>query len=313
MSHKKEYIRICNEHDEIPLFLQPWWLDAVCEHWDAAIAKKGDHVSGIWPYPIEKKAGVTLIRTPMFTPYLGPHIFFPHDIKDSNKDSFEHDAVAELLKHMPKAKVWHLALQPGMRQAGLFKSHKLQLQVQQTFLLTLAETEETLLANMKESTRRNIRMAETENTVTNETAYLKDLFKFHRETLGKKGKKVPYGVKDLERIMQACLAHDACKLWVAKDKKAIDAVVWQMWDKNCSYYFMGGHNDKTNSNRAMSLLLWQMIKEAKNRNHSTFDLEGSMDEGVERFFRNFGGNRALYMVVRKNSSIVWRLKQMIFK
>ena len=46
---------------------------------------------------------------------------------------------------------------------------------------------------------------------------------------------------------------------------------------------------------------------------SQFDLEGSMDDGVERFFRNFGGDRVLYMVLMKNKSFIWRLKQMILK
>ncbi len=45
----------------------------------------------------------------------------------------------------------------------------------------------------------------------------------------------------------------------------------------------------------------------------TFDFEGSMDEGVERFFRTFGGERALYMVLHKNDSLLWKVKQMVFK
>jgi len=38
-----------------------------------------------------------------------------------------------------------------------------------------------------------------------------------------------------------------------------------------------------------------------------------MDEGVERFFRNFGGERALYIVLRKNDSLLWKLKKRIFR
>ena len=63
----------------------------------------------------------------------------------------------------------------------------------------------------------------------------------------------------------------------------------------------------------MSLLLWHAIKEAKKRGNKTFDLEGSMDEGVERFFRNFGAGRALYIVLHKNDSLLWKLKKMILK
>ena len=84
------------------------------------------------------------MRNPMLTPYLGPHVFYPGDVKESNLDNFEHETVAELMKQLPDAKVWHLALQPGMKQVGLFKKYKLKPQAHQTFLLELSDSEETL-------------------------------------------------------------------------------------------------------------------------------------------------------------------------
>jgi lipid II:glycine glycyltransferase (peptidoglycan interpeptide bridge formation enzyme) len=313
MSNKDLYKKVCGVNKTVPLFMQPWWLDTVCKHWEVAIAKKGDHITGAWAYPVEKKLGVTMLRTPVLTPYLGPQVFYPRDIKESNIDSFEHETVSDLMKQLPEAKVWHLAMQPGMKQVGIFKNNDLRPQVQQTFLLELNEDEETLLANMKEAARRNIRIAEGEITVTNSHKYLKDLYKFQKATLAKKGKTPPYSLKHLEKIMDACVANNSSAMWVAKRGDKIQAIVWQLWDENCSYYFMGGQNPETNSHNAMSLLLWHTIKEAKRRGHSTFDLEGSMDEGVERFFRNFGGDRALYVVLLRNKSLVWKMKQMVFK
>ena len=314
MTNKDIYIKICGESSQVPLFEKPWWLDIVCGNWDVAIAKKGEHVTGAWPYPLEKKLGVGMIRTPMLTPYMGPLVFFPKDLKESNADGFEHETVAELMKQIPDAKVWNLSLQPGMKQAGLFKKHKLEPKVQQTFLLELNEDEETLLQNMKDATRRNIRIAEGEVTVSNSPANLKDLYNFQKNTLEKKGGKVSFSYNYMERIMEACVANDATALWTAKDAKGeIQAIVWQVWDEERSYYFMGGQNPNTNSYRAMSLLLWHTIKEAKARGNKIFDLEGSMDEGVERFFRNFGGDRALYMILMKNTSLRWKLKQAIRK
>ncbi len=297
----------------VPVFMQPWWLDEVCKEWDVAIAQKGDLVTGAWPYPVEKKIGVTLLRNPLLTPYLGPFVFFPNDVKESNRDSFEHETVADLVKKMPDAKVWHLAIQPGMKQVGIFKNNGLKPSVQQTFLLELKEDEDTLFANMKDTMRRNIRMAEKEVTISNSPEHLKDLFKFQKHTLTKKGRDVPYTLKYMQKIMDACIAHNSAALWVAKGNGKIQAVVWQVWDEKCSYYFMGGQNHETNSYRAMSALLWHTMKEAKKRGHTTFDLEGSMDEGVERFFRNFGGDRALYIVLRKNESMLWKMKTAIFK
>ena len=314
MANKDIYIKLCGESQlRIPIFMQPWWLDAVCKCWDVAIARKGDHITGAWAYPLEKKLGVTLLRNPMMTPYLGPHVFYPSDIKESNTDSFEHETVSELIKQLPEAKVWHLALEPGMKQAGLFKSNNLKPQVQQTFLLELQEQEAALYANMKESIRRNIRSAEKELTVTNSIEHLDSLFRFQKATLAQKGKSPAYTLKDLQRIMDACAANNATNLWVAKKEDKVLAIVWQVWDHHASYYLIGGQNPEINSNNAMSLLLWHTIKDAKQRGHEIFDLEGSMDQGVERFFRSFGGERALYMVLHKNDSFLWKMKQMVYR
>lgn len=314
MTNKDIYRKLCSQQKGIPVFSQPWWLDTVCREWDVAITKRGDHVAGAWPYPVEKKIGVKMVRTPMLTPYLGPLVFPPHDLKESNKDSYEHETVAALIKQIPKAPVWNLAIQPGLKQAGIFKQQKLHSQVQQTFLLELNESEEVLLENMKDAVRRNIRIAESEVTVTNSPEHLKDLYKFQKATLAKKGKSFRYSLKDMKKIMDAALANNSTALWVAKaaDKRIL-AIVWAMWDDTTSYYFMGGQNPEANSYRAMSLLLWQTMKLAKQRGNSIYDLEGSMDEGVERFFRNFGGDRALYIILSKNRSLIWKLKMAIFK
>jgi lipid II:glycine glycyltransferase (peptidoglycan interpeptide bridge formation enzyme) len=312
MTDKQRYIQICEEKKHyIPLFSQHWWLDAVCAEWDVAIVKKGEQVTGAWPYPVEKKAGITLLRTPMLTPYMGPQVFYPHDLKEANRDNFEHDTVSALMKQLPDAKVWHLALHPSVKQAGIFKNNGLRTQVQQTFLIDLAEPEETLLGNMKDTMRRNIRAAEKDLVITNSPEQLADLYNFQSHTLGKKGRRQAWSLKYINGIMNACLAHNAAALWVAKSGEQIQAVVWHVWDERCSYYLAGAQNPEAAGSNALSLLLWNAMKEAKKSGNTAFDLEGSMDEGVERFFRSFGGQRTLYLVLMKNKSLLWKMKELI--
>jgi lipid II:glycine glycyltransferase (peptidoglycan interpeptide bridge formation enzyme) len=309
----KDAYRIICEQERVPLFLQPWWLEAVCAAWDVAIAKKGDRVAGVWPYAIDKKIGVSILRNPKLTPYLGPAVFFPADIKESNADSFEHETISELIKQLPEAKVWHLAIQPGIKQAGIFKHSQLQTTVQQTFLLDLEATEEVLLSNIKDTARRNIRQAEKEIRIINDPAHLKDLYNFQKNTLENKGTFLAYSLAEMQRLMDACIANKSAALWVAKAGDVIQAIVWHVWDKNCSYYLMGGQNHETNGYKAMTALLWHVIKDAKQKGHTTFDFEGSMDEGVERFFRNFGARRDLYLVLQRNDSMLWKLKKIVRK
>jgi len=66
---------------------------------------------------------------------------------------------------------------------------------------------------------------------------------------------------------------------------------------------------KTTIKKALPALLWHAIKYALNKGKKAFDFEGSMDPGVEQFFRNFGGNRELYLVLKKNDSLLWKVKE----
>jgi len=307
-SNKALYTDICGKHQAVPVFAQPWWLGAVCDKWEVVLAKKGEHVIGAWPYPVESKMGIPMIRTPRLTPYLGPVVFLPPDIKSTNMDSFEHEAVSGLMKQVPKTPVWNLALQPGLNQAGVFHGAGLTTTVRQTFLLPLDAPEEALLGQMKETMRRNIRQSEAELEIVRDNSCIKDLYRFHKHTLGKKNKELAYTEKDMAALLAACDKHDAGCVWVARSGSQIQAAIWQVWDATRSYYFMGGQNPEAQGYKAMSVLLWHAIKTARARGLKTFDFEGSMDAGVERFFRGFGGTRTLYMVLQKNTSPLWQLK-----
>ncbi|MBS1778109.1 MAG: GNAT family N-acetyltransferase [Bacteroidetes bacterium] len=311
MNNKDQYRNICRDRGDVPLFLQDWWLDAVCENWDAAIAQNGDTVSGIWPYDLQQRMGVKLLRTPKLTPYAGPHVFFPADLKPVNRDGFEYESIAAMMKQLPEAKVWHLSMQPGLKQAGLFKNAGLNATVQQTFLIDLQQSEAQLFSNLKESLRRNIKAAKKEFTIVNDPAAIHTLFKYQQHTLERKDVLQAYSLTDIERLHRECNTHNCSALWVAKKEDDIAAILWNVWDAGRSYYFMGAQKPNGDTYRAMPALLWHSILEAKKRGNQYFDMEGSMDVGVEKFFRNFGGNRELYLVLKKNKSLVWKLKELI--
>lgn len=306
MTAKELYKAICAQQTDLPVFLQDWWLDVVSARWDVAIATKGQAITGVWPYCLQQRLRIDMLRNPRLTPYLGPHIFFPPDIKDSNRDNYEHEVIEQLLAQLPDPDVWLLAVQPGMKQAGIFNDYDLKAHVQQTFLVNLDQEEELIFANMREPLRRNIRSAEKEIEISDDPDCLADLYRFQKLTLEDKGTAQHYNLKEMQVVFDACQRHGQTALWVAKKEGAVLAIVWNVWDAQRSYYYMGAKNPSGDSYKAMSALLWHAIKEAKRRGNKYFDMEGSMDPGVERFFRSFGGQRELYMVLKKNRSLLWR-------
>lgn len=304
------YQRACTTYN-VPVFLQPWWLNIVSPGWEAAVAIKGEHICGIWPYRVEQKLGVKIIRTPLLTPYIGPCVFYPADMKLSRRDSFEHETVVTLFRQIPEAPVWQMAVQPALRQVGFFHSRQLVSVARQTFFVDLTPSEEQIRANFSESMRKNIRQAIQQIEIVDATESASTLYELHKATLVKKGKKVAHSAEMLQQLLEECTKNDAGKLWAATANGIVQAMVWQVWDASCSYYLMGAQNDLANDAKPLCALLWHSMKEAKKRGINTFDLEGSMDPGVERFFRGFGGDRQIYLTLTKDESITWKLKKQI--
>lgn len=310
MSDNREIYRaFCASEPRVPLFLKDWWLDAVCPEWDVAIVKNGDNISGVWPYGIERKINVSILRDRVLTPYMGPYVFYPHDLKATKRDNFQHETMEALLEQMPDAKVWHLSTFPGLKQVGLFTEYDFDVQVRQTFIMPLHETKEEIFSRLSENYRRNVRKAEKELTITNEPEMLHQLWAYQKATLDKKDVRMHFTQLQLQQVFDACTANDCTALWVARKQDELQAIVWQVWDGENAYYLAGSKNPVANDNNAMAALLWHAIDHSKTLGKNAFDFEGSMDPGVEKFFRNFGGKRQLYLVLRKNDSMFWKLKE----
>lgn len=312
MISKEEYKQLLSSLEGVPLFLQDWWLDEVCTDWGVAVAYNGDAVSGIWAYPTEQKMGVSITRTPAFTPYIGPVVFYPADLKATKRDSFEYEVITNLLSQIPDAKVWHISLQPALKQAGLFSNKGFEIIVRQTYLMPLDGGEEQVFARLHEDHRRKVRKAEKTLAIEEgDSQHIEMLFDFQQATLATKKVTMPYTIEQLKKVYNSCKEKGKTALWVAKKDTQVQAMIWQVWDNETSYYLMGSKNAEVRDNNAMVSLLWQAIKKSISLGLKTFDFEGSMDAGVEKFFRNFGGDKELYMVLKKNNSTLWKLKEAV--
>lgn len=307
------YTQYCSESDA-PLFHQPWWLDATGVSWVPLVSHKGDHIAGIWPVCLEKKGGIIISRNPPLTPYLGPHVSFPGDLKDSKRDSFEHQTVADLAAGLPHSRVWALALRPGFKQAGLLQKTGFSISARQTFLVDLRSAEEeALFLRLHEDYRRNIRKAAQEIEIANEPAELETLYQFQKATLTRKGHSIHYSFPYMSRLFDTAAAKGQTALWTARKDGHIQAILWQLWDKSRSYYLVGAQAPDSKEAKAVTALIWQAIRHSKQLGLQSFDFEGSMDPGVEAFFRNFGGQRELYLVASKENSLLYKLYQKLRK
>lgn len=295
-----------------PIFFQPWWLDATGKSWQMLSVQNGDAVAGLWPVVMEKRYGISFQQNPPLCPYFGPQVFFPPNLKESNRDSFEYQTISALLEQLPPAQVVSLALTPGLKQVGLFKQAGFGMRVRQTFLMDLENaTEADLFDRMHEKSRRNIRKTAKEMEIVDAPEEIENAYHFQKATLLRKGLKMHFPFPYLKNLFDASYSRGQSALWAARKDGITQALLWHVWDDQHSYYIGGAKNPTVKDTRAVTALLWQAMNHSRLLGKETFDFEGSMDPGVESFFRSFGGRKELYLVLEKNQSLLWRMKGLL--
>ena len=89
MNNKETYKHLCEtEGCAIPLFLQYWWMDTVCQgkQWDVLLAHNPQgNITAALPYLIGRKMGLKYIIQPQLTQYNGPWYSPCSDRRDASR------------------------------------------------------------------------------------------------------------------------------------------------------------------------------------------------------------------------------------
>jgi len=154
-------------------------------------------------------------------------------------------------------------------------------------------------ANIKTDVRKAQKILNVVNDLPFEEFYRIILFTYKRQNL-----EVRYTYKFLKGILDKAFEKNVGKIFCAVDSQSrCHAVVFLVWDKNTAYYLVGGADPELRNSGAASLCVWEAIKFSATVS-SSFDFEGSMVEGIERFFRGFGAKQKPYSRIIKFNSII---------
>lgn len=299
MSNKLAYYSIAHL---LPLFHQPWWLDAVCEgEWDVAMHKENEVIVAVWPYQIEKKWGFKIIRNPLLTAYLGP-VFLGNETDD---------LLLKLWNQLPKATMLQWSCFPEFNKEELFGSKKIEYKKKRTYFIDLSDTEEVLWAKIFPKRKNDIRKAQQDLEVRQCKIDMPLFTKWHQRSFNDKGKSYPFTVAFFDKIVNITNEKNSSFSLSAFDQQEnCIAQIWLGFDKQKMYYLLSATAAETHRG-AVALLIWNAIIEAKIMGLKIFDFEGSMDEGIAKFFQRFGGEEKSYLDFTITHSPLWKLKQKI--
>lgn len=288
--------------------MQPFWLDMTCDpgSWDAVFSRREDgSIQGAWAFRFGTKTGMRWIRLPILTPFTALWIDTPEALSPQKEMIFRHEVLADLERQLPSAQVFEIKL-PWTMQDWLplyWKGYREE--TRYTFRFPHAEVN-AIYDGFSKSFQRNLRAAEREYTI--EEGKVSDLYALMERVVELRDSHVAFSLSTLEKIVSVLQSKQQCKIYAARNTENVQAIVFTVWDEQTSYYLIGGRR-RTDSRHGTNLLLWQAIQDAAQRGHA-FDFEGSMIEGVNKFFQKFGAILTPYYYIYRYRGLA-KVKNMV--
>lgn len=295
--------------DSLPIFLRPWWLDAVClpDHWDVCLAfNKEQKIIGVLPHYQFVKRGIRVTGMPFLTPYMGIHLQYPSGQKLNSRYDFEKSVLDQMISQLPHTPYLQQKFFPNLTYGLPFFWKGYRLDWRYTYHLSLRQSEQALWEQMEGSARtqllKTLKLVTVSKSDDTRVAY--DLV---GKTFHKQGLQTPYSLDQFQRLYAAVKAHHTGDIYLARlatDDTPV-ACMFMVKDQDMVYNLVLGRDQHLDPGGSIHGILWTCIQEHIGR-HETFDFEGSMLEGPERMFRSFGSTRIPVLQVTKYGSRVWK-------
>jgi hypothetical protein len=309
MTNKEEYIRLCAERDDIPVFMQPWWLDAVCagKEWDVLIVrensdnKESAKILGVMPYLIRKKWGMSYIVMPQQTQQGG--IFIIDDRQQGDialGDTRIATAVCQdihwQLMQMNLCYYYQQYI-PGSSCPGIMMGLGMKVKERVTYRIDDLRDMNKVVDSFSKNKKRQLQKAlalKVERNMNIEAFYT-----FHKACIEERKRSISYSREFLLVLERKASRAKQCEaIGVRTMDGELCAAAFLVWDKQYLYYLIPCYSEKFKESGAGALLALEAIKIAREKDLK-FDFEGSMDKGIANHYKQFGSKGETYYSVEK--------------
>ena len=298
MSDKPQYRDFCASGAHyVPLFLQPWWMDTVCQgkQWDAIVVTEDGEVAGAMPFVVGRKLGLSYILQPQLTPWSGPWIA-PGLDSAQRRDVIDKIAIA-LRDRKPR--LCKLCLAPEVDEWQPFQHHSFGQTTRYTYRFpSIADVDG--LYRSASRLRRRYDKGVAERCEVDRDLATDEFVPFHVDYYRRRGERDLIGEPLLRRVVDETRRRGQGLLWGLRDRTdgKLHAAWFVAYDERCSWSLLLAIGADA-PRGAMSYLMWQMLHELSHRTGS-FDFEGGMDAGLAFFYSSFGTVRTPYHCIYRS-------------
>ncbi len=256
------------------VYAESWFLDIVSPGWEALVSADYSYVM---PLPVKRKFGLPYLVQPDHTQQLG--VF-------SNKE-IDENIVEEFVRKIPYYS-YELHLNEGNHYEKANRRVNMLLDLNKDF----SELERAFSKNCK----RNIKTALSKNLSIDKTLSYIEFLKFYDYT------ETDYNKTNIviaEKLLEEGIASDRMEIYsVRNPENEVISALFFIKSSNRIINMLPVSNEEGRKSSAMFFLIMQVIKSFSGR-ELTLDFEGSMVEGVARFYRGFGAEEVNYGLIKR--------------
>ncbi len=304
MLDKTAYREFCQQQAYwLPVFMQPWYLDAVAEggDWDAVVYDKKGRLLAAWPFFLKKKGPFHYSTLPPFTKFLGPCL-----APEARALKDQHRILTTMEAQLPSLHAIKCTTPYSFTNWLPLYWRGYQQRTQYSYHIPLKDWS-AVEAGINRNMRRNIRKAQAALQVV-ASEDIDFFYQLNQMSFDRQQVAMPYALVALRRHDQALRERNRRKIFLARDADGqVHSAAYLIWDQQRSYYHLSGDNPRLRQSGAGMLLIYHaMVYTAEELRLPTFDFEGSMIERIEAIRRQFGAIQQPYF-------FIWKYRSRLFQ
>ena len=249
--------------NKYPIFHEPWWLDITAgkNNWGECTVSNQNEIIAKMPWFRKKKFGFTIITHPPLTPTLGPW-FKKFKNKDGSIKSFEDKKVAnELIDQLPNFNFFRANFSPEITNWLPWYWKGYSQTTRYTYRLKDLTNLNLLWENLRSNIRSDIKKAKKRNINVILDGNLEEFLKLHNMTWSRQGLNTFVDDNIIRKVDAECFKRNCRRIILTQDESGeYHSGAYLVWNKNTTWYLIGGGNPNLRNSGSTSLLIWEAIK-----------------------------------------------------
>lgn len=301
MGNKEIYAEWCKEN-YVPIFSQPYWMDAMCgeENWDVWLYGNGTHISAAMPYYRENRGKYKYITKALLTQNNGILFERNEKRKAATFASFQEkvvNAACDFIKEL-HLDVYEQQYHHSFVNWSPFYWNHYTCIVRYTYVIKDTSDMGKVFEDFTANYRKNIRKGQKYTTVCTDLSP-DEFYVEHAKIFAKQNLKANITLEQWHRLYNAVQSNGTGQMICARDDQGnIHSLMYVIWDQEAMYPILGGYMPEFSSSQSYPALTYYSIGMAHEKGLS-YDFEGSMLHQVAKSFRQFGGEALPYYRIRK--------------